>query len=111
MNLPQPVQLHIFRVLQEWIGVIEKYARASKMSVKFEQGDAATLKITVTDNGKGNTKGGPIDPRINGVKGFQNLQERLELIRCYYDTKIEIDTQPGASRMSLEITGALNQHR
>ena len=105
MNLSQPVQLHVFRVLQEWIGIIEKYARASRMAVKFDQDDAAVLKITVTDNGKGNTKGGPIDPRVNGVKGLQNLQERIELIRCYYDTKIEVTAQPGASRIELEITG------
>jgi signal transduction histidine kinase len=107
MHLPQPVQLHVFRILQEWIGIIEKYARASKLSVKLEQVDDVTLKVTVTDNGKGvnANKGGAVDPRVNGLKGLPNLQERLELIRCYYDTKVDIQSKPGASRIELEIVG------
>ncbi|HEY9685128.1 MAG TPA: hypothetical protein V6C86_26375 [Oculatellaceae cyanobacterium] len=103
MVLPQPVQLHVFRILQDWINVIEKYARASKLSVKLEQVDDVTLRVTVTDNGKGSSKA--VDPRVNGIKGLQNLQERLELIRCYYDTKIDIQAKPGASKIELEIVG------
>ena len=104
MNLSQPVQLHIFRIIQEWIGVIEKFARASKVVVKFEQSANGVLKIIVTDNGKGSNKAGLADPRTKGIKGLQNLQERIELIRCYYETKFDLDCQPGASRLELEIT-------
>jgi signal transduction histidine kinase len=103
MHLPQPVQLHVFRIIQDWVGVIEKFARASKVNVRFEQSDDGVLKIVVFDNGKGSTKAGQVDPRIKGMKGMQNLQERIELIRCYFETKVEIECHPGNSKLELEI--------
>lgn len=103
MHLPQPVQLHVFRIVQDWVGVIEKFARASKVNVRFDQSDDGVLKIVVFDNGKGSTKAGQVDPRIKGMKGMQNLQERIELIRCYFDTKVEIECHPGNSKLELEI--------
>jgi signal transduction histidine kinase len=103
MNLPQPVQLHVFRIIQDWVGVIEKFARASKVNVRFDQSDDGVLKIVVFDNGKGSTKAGQVDPRIKGMKGMQNLQERIELIRCYFETKVEIECHPGNSKLELEI--------
>jgi signal transduction histidine kinase len=105
MHLPQPVQLHIFRVIQDWIGVIEKFARASKVEVRFEQSDDSVLKITVSDNGKGSPKQGMTDPRLKGIKGMQNLQERVDLIRCYFETKVDIECHPGNSKLELVIVG------
>ena len=103
-KLIDPVQLHIFRIMQEWINNVEKYASASALDVQMNYG-GGTLKFIVQDNGKGFEPQSPAVPNSSeGGRGLANLKERVELIRCYFAAVLSIDSQPGAgSRLMLEV--------
>ena len=104
-KLPEPVQLHVFRILQEWVNNVEKYASATKLDVSLEESPEGVLRLMVVDNGKGFNSADPVDSRTSqGGRGIQNLKERVELIRCYFNARLVIDSKPGAgSWMDLQI--------
>jgi signal transduction histidine kinase len=104
-KLPEPVQLHVFRILQEWVNNVEKYASATKLDVSLEESPEGVLRLMVVDNGKGFNSAEPVDSRTSqGGRGIQNLKERVELIRCYFNARLVIDSRPGAgSWMDLQI--------
>jgi signal transduction histidine kinase len=103
MSLPQPVHLHIYRMIQEWLNIVEKYARASKITVKIEQSEPNKLRIEVTDNGKGG--GDPThDPRVGGIKNLPSFQERINIISSYFDVQVEVAAKSGASSIQMLIS-------
>jgi signal transduction histidine kinase len=104
-KLPEPVQLHIFRILQEWVNNVEKYASATKLDVSLEESPEGVLRLMIVDNGKGFNSADPVDSRTSqGGRGIQNLKERVELIRCYFNARLVIDSKPGAgSWLDLQI--------
>jgi signal transduction histidine kinase len=104
-KLPEPVQLHVFRILQEWVNNVEKYASATKLDVSLEESPEGVLRLMIVDNGKGFNSAEPVDSRTSqGGRGIQNLKERVELIRCYFAARLVIDSKPGAgSWLDLQI--------
>jgi signal transduction histidine kinase len=104
-KLPEPVQLHVFRILQEWVNNVEKYASATKLDVSLEESPEGVLRLMIVDNGKGFNSADPVDSRTSqGGRGIQNLKERVELIRCYFNARLVIDSKPGAgSWLDLQI--------
>ncbi len=88
-------EISLYRILQEWIGNVLKYANASEVFIQFIAHEKE-LVITVEDNGVGfdlsileNSKG----------NGWRNINSRLNLIKGSMD----IDTQKGRKNTTLTI--------
>lgn len=82
--IPFPVQLALYRVCQEAISNILKYADASEVIVQLSQ-STNSIQLTIEDNGKG------FDPNVvqYGL-GIKNMQNRMQLINA----SITIDSKP-----------------
>jgi len=81
-NLPQALQLSVYRIVQELLNNIIKHANATEAFVQLQQ-EKKKLIITVEDNGKGflNTQSS------DGI-GLTNIKSRLSLLKG----KLEIDS-------------------
>lgn len=82
-NLPQSMQLSIYRIVQELINNIIKHSEATEALVQLNQ-NKNKLIITVEDNGKGFA----FDTSNKGI-GLQNIESRLSLL----NGKIEVDSK------------------
>ncbi len=51
-DLPQEVQIRLYRILQEALTNVARHARAKKVSIMFTR-SASSLKLAVTDDGRG----------------------------------------------------------
>jgi signal transduction histidine kinase len=74
-ELPNAVQLHIYRILQECLNNVEKYASASRIVVNIgvSDGPPQTLQISVQDNGRGfELHEGSPRKGMEGGKGARN---------------------------------------
>ncbi len=81
----QEMQLNLYRILQEQLRNIEKYAHATEIKIVLAI-ESNSLQMTTTDNGIGFV----MDPQKHGI-GFANMQRRVEL----YNGDIAIHTAPG----------------
>jgi signal transduction histidine kinase len=89
-NLPAEVQLLLFRIAQEALGNIRRHAEASVAVVKLEFGDKS-IKMTVTDNGKGFEVPQQIeDLASTGKLGIVGMCERARLWRGDLEVKSEL---------------------
>jgi len=85
-KLNEPQQLLIYRVIQEQLNNIIKYAEASTTEIEISMDQSDVIYISVTDNGKGfDTKS------LKTGVGFRNVQSRLQL----YKGRMDIDSTPG----------------
>jgi two-component system sensor histidine kinase DegS len=89
-SLPAEVQLLLFRIAQEALGNIRRHAEASMAAVKLEFGDKS-IKMTVTDNGKGFE----VPPQVEdlastGKLGIVGMCERARLWRGNLEVKSEL---------------------
>ena len=89
-------EMSLYRILQEWISNILKYAEATELLIQFTSHDQEVI-ITVEDNGNGfdlntfeNSKG----------NGWRNINTRLNLIKGSMD----IDSRKGRKNTMLTIT-------
>lgn len=107
-DMPDPVELHIFRIIQEALNNVEKYSGASKVMARIERIDEKSLKFTLMDNGKGFDAEKPEDRPSNvGGMGMGGMKERADLIRCFYPTTLTVTSQPGGgSCVTLEVKTA-----
>jgi signal transduction histidine kinase len=94
-KLQRPVQLHIYRITQECLNNIAKYADATKIEVRFDiKSDMLTL--TVSDNGKGfSTSAERTRGLFDGGTGLSTISERTEMIRCFHPATLSINSDPG----------------
>ncbi len=104
-EMPDPVELHIFRIIQEGLNNVEKYSGASRVIAHIERVDEKTIRFTLMDNGKGFDADKPEDRPSNvGGMGMGGMKERADLIRCFYPTTLTVESQPGGgSRVTLEV--------
>ena len=104
-DMPDPVELHIFRIIQEGLNNVEKYSGASRVIVHIERVDERTLRFTLMDNGKGFDADRQEDRPSNvGGMGMGGMKERADLIRCFYPTTLSVESQAGGgSRVTLEV--------
>lgn len=107
-DMPDPVELHIFRIIQEALNNVEKYSHASKVMARIERIDEKSLRFTLMDNGKGFDAEKPEDRPSNvGGMGMGGMKERADLIRCFYPTTLKVESQPGGgSCVTLEVKTA-----
>jgi len=104
-DLPNAVQLHIYRIVQECLNNIEKYSGASRVALTFQVKDG-TLSLTIQDNGRGFSLSDSGSRRTTreGGKGLGSLRERAELIRCFYPARFSVQSEPDrGSRVTLEM--------
>ncbi len=104
-EMPDPVELHIFRIIQEGLNNVEKYSGASRVIAHIERVDEKTIRFILMDNGKGFDQDKPEERPSNvGGMGMGGMKERADLIRCFYPTTLTVDSQPGGgSRVTLEV--------
>jgi len=104
-DMPDPVELHIFRIIQEGLNNVEKYSVASRVIVHIERVDEKTIRFTLMDNGKGFDADRLEDRPSNvGGMGMGGMKERADLIRCFYPTTLSVESQQGGgSRVTLEV--------
>ncbi|MCU0570919.1 MAG: sensor histidine kinase [Oculatellaceae cyanobacterium Prado106] len=84
--LPTPMQTPIYRIIQEALNNICKYAKATQVSLQLST-TATTVHLIVQDNGQGFNLA--IAPSGFGLQG---IQERVTLLRGH----VQIQSQPGA---------------
>jgi len=70
-EVPKPVQLAIYRIVQESLTNVVRHANATAATVTLHEGDA--YEISIVDNGTGSTPG-------EGGRGLLGMQERAELL-------------------------------
>lgn len=79
-------KINLYRIIQEAILNINKYANAENCEIKFEK-ENNSLKMTITDDGDGFE----IKNKISGI-GLNNMRERTESLDGHFD----VDSQIGA---------------
>jgi two-component system, NarL family, sensor kinase len=94
-RLAEVQEISLYRIIQEWINNVLKYAQASVIEVQLI-GHEHELSITIEDNGKG------FDPKVleeSEGNGWKNIKSRVNLIRGTLD----IDAVPGRKGTTLSI--------
>jgi len=84
-ELDPGLKLMLYRIVQEQMNNIIKYAKASKAVIKFKF-DPASIRLCITDNGVG------FDPskKATGI-GLKNIRARVE----FYSGKLNVISAPG----------------
>ncbi|MBY0356693.1 MAG: sensor histidine kinase [Candidatus Obscuribacterales bacterium] len=103
-SLPSAVELHIYRIVQESLNNIEKYAQATKAVVNITL-SGQTLTVEVADNGSGFVLSETnVKENMIGGYGMASLRERVDLISCFYPARLNIKSEPDkGSKVILEI--------
>lgn len=86
-RLDQQVEINIYRIIQEWMNNVIKYAGATKINLQLTGFDTE-INVLVEDDGKGFRT--EKLTQSNGW-GWKNIQSRLESI----NGKLEIDSSEG----------------
>lgn len=95
-NLPLPVQLNIYRIVQELLANAIKHAEASSILLQCSQCTDNFL-ITIEDNGKG------FDQHVEQTTksmGLRNLKNRVN----YLKGKMEISSDAQGTTINIELT-------
>jgi signal transduction histidine kinase len=90
VNLPEVVELNTYRIFQECVNNVEKYARATKVTIECTS-LVDRLKIVLTDNGKG-FSASVTEPKEGGF-GLRSMNQRADLIRCFQPCKLTVDSK------------------
>lgn len=85
LNIPKPVQLMIYRIVQEQLNNVAKYAKAANVFVRLQAGEE-DLTVQIADDGVG------FDPSIKskGI-GLRNIESRISL----HGGKMVLASAPG----------------
>lgn len=99
-RLPSLVEISLFRITQEWINNILKYAKATHITVQLTR-DVGEITLTIEDNGTG------FDPQnfYNGSgNGWKNIQTRLNQINGQF----ELDSRVGIKSTMITVNVQLD---
>ncbi|PQA97080.1 hypothetical protein B0A69_03260 [Chryseobacterium shigense] len=94
-NIPLPVQLNIYRIVQELLANALKHAEATSILLQCSQSDNR-LMITIEDNGKGFDTG--IEQTTKSM-GMRNLKNRVN----YLKGKMEVSSDPQGTTINIEL--------
>lgn len=98
-RLPKETEVHLFRIIQELVNNIIKYAEASEASIQLIR-EGSDVTVMVEDNGKGFEKKKLEQGTGNG---WYNILSRLKLM----NGEIEVDARPGSGAVfSIHLTPA-----
>jgi two-component system NarL family sensor kinase len=103
-RLPQPVELALFRVIQESLSNIRRHSGANKAQIKLARADG-TVTLEIRDNGKGMppkllSKSGP-GSQVVGV-GILGMRERLSQL----GGTLEIDSSKSGTTVKVQVPAA-----
>lgn len=90
------LEISLYRICQEWINNILKYAQATSVSVYVRQGEGECT-LTIEDNGQG------FDPKSlnrGGGNGWKNIQSRARL----HQGEVFADSSPGRAGSTLIVS-------
>jgi two-component system, NarL family, sensor kinase len=79
-------EISLYRIIQEWINNVIKYAGASKIEVQLI-GHVEEINITIEDNGAGFS---PNALTLGNGNGWKNIQSRVNLVKG----EVEVDSSP-----------------
>ena len=92
-------EVALYRIIQEWVNNILKYASANKITIQIDQYEDE-LVLIIEDNGQGFD----INSLYTGNgNGWRNIQTRANLIK----SQIEIDSTPGRKGSSFILTASI----
>lgn len=80
-RLPEPIELSVFRIIQEGLSNIRKHADATQVRLSLQRTQAASLRVTLTDNGQGMKV--PVDLASLSERkhfGLVGISERVSLL-------------------------------
>jgi two-component system, NarL family, sensor histidine kinase UhpB len=83
-------EINLFRIMQEALNNIAKHALATRVSIALE-GDRASVRLKITDNGKGFLRQSAAGPAGSGW-GLTIMRERATLVGGSF----QLSTEPGA---------------
>jgi PAS domain S-box-containing protein len=89
-RLDQDVEMALFRVSQEALTNVLRYARASAVHITLAT-QADSVSLTISDDGCGFDAEAAMDHRTRGL-GLLIMQERLRAV----EGSLQVDSQPGA---------------
>lgn len=103
-RLNEVFEISLYRILQEWISNVLKYADATEILIQFTAHEDEIV-ITVEDNGKGfdlktfeNSKG----------NGWRNINTRLNLIKGSLEIDTQLDRKNSTLMLSIDSTLAFS---
>lgn len=104
LPVPSDVRHHLLMALKESLNNAVRHAAATEVTVELHWADGS-LRLAVTDNGRGFAAEVPAHPRPGGGNGLANLRRRAEAIggRCV------IESRPGHGtrvELGLRLQGA-----
>jgi len=80
-RLPEPIELGVYRIIQEGLSNIRKHADATHVKLSLQRTSAANLVVQLADNGRGMTQ--PLDlAQLTDQKhfGLVGISERVSLL-------------------------------
>jgi len=80
-RLPEPIELSVFRIVQEGLSNIRKHAAASQVRLSLQRTQAASLLVKLRDNGQGMSV--PVDLASLSERkhfGLVGISERVSLL-------------------------------
>lgn len=104
-RLPELIQLHIFRIIQEALNNAEKYSSASEITVRIEEPSDGCYVFVVSDNGTGYDAAILDEERTDaGGMGMSSMRQRAEIMRSLYAVQLTFSSQPGeGAEVRLEV--------
>jgi len=98
-RLPEPIELSVFRIVQEGLRNVQKHAEASRVILSLERTPKASLHVRMSDDGHG--LGRPVDLAALAEQnhfGLVGISERVSLM----DGKLDLTSCPDGG-LALEI--------
>jgi signal transduction histidine kinase len=100
-RLPEPIELSVFRIVQEGLRNVQKHAAASQVSLRLERTPKASLRVQLADNGYGLE--GPVDLAALAEQnhfGLVGISERVSLMDGTLDFNVP---REGGLELAIEI--------
>ncbi|HYC85424.1 MAG TPA: sensor histidine kinase [Chryseosolibacter sp.] len=94
-RLTELEEISLYRVIQEWVNNVMKYAQASLIQIQLI-GHEGEINVTIEDDGKG------FDTSVlhnSSGNGWKNIRSRLNLVKG----SVEIDSRPGMTGTTMII--------
>jgi signal transduction histidine kinase len=100
-RLPEPIELSIFRIVQEGLSNVRKHARASSVRVTLRHTSPRMLMISIADDGRGMPKRFDLAAlAAEGHYGMLGISERVALL----EGRLNVQNQPdGGALIQVEI--------
>ncbi|MEW6651325.1 MAG: sensor histidine kinase, partial [Chloroflexota bacterium] len=100
-RLPEPIELSVFRIIQEGLSNVRKHASADQVRINLLRTATASLVVQISDNGKG-VKGTINLERLSQEKhfGLIGISERVSLLGGNMKVKSQ---SKGGLELSIEI--------